>query len=260
MAAAHRVRALALKKTKLGETDLIVTFLARDGSQVRAVAKGARKPGSRIGGRVEPLSVVDMLLYPGRSLYTITEVELVSAHAPLREDLDRAMAAAVVADFLDKVSVEEQGEERLFGLAVATLDAMDRAEGDTLLALLTAFLLKGIAMHGYRPQFSACVGCGEPVGGPGSSAPLRFSLEYGGPLCGACEAEGAAGASGQVVRLSAGAWSALGALMSARMAELSGLEIPGDVLAESFAAMRAYVVYHVPARMKALAMYAAGVA
>lgn len=251
MATAHRVRALALKKTKLGETDLIVTFLAQDGSQVRAVAKGARKPGSRIGGRVEPLSVVDLLLHPGRSLYTITEVELVSAHAPLREDLDRAMAASVVADFLDKVSVEEQAEERLFGLAVATLDAMDGAEGDTLLALLTAFLLKGIAMHGYRPQFSACVACGEEA-----SAAGRFSIEHGGPVCGACES---AGANGQLVRLSVGARSALAALMHARMAEVGELAIPHDVLVEAFGMMRAYVVHHVPARLKALAMYAAGV-
>jgi len=251
MATAHRVRALALKKTKLGETDLIVTFLAQDGSQVRAVAKGARKPGSRIGGRVEPLSVVDLLLHPGRSLYTITEAELVSAHSPLREDLDRSMAASVVADFLDKVSVEEQAEERLFGLASATLDAMDHAAGDTLLGLLTAFLLKGIAMHGYRPQFSACVSCGEHA-----VVAARFSIEHGGPVCAACEN---AGARGQLVRLSDPARAALVALMHARMAEVGELSIPHDVLLEAFGMMRAYVGHHVPARLKALAMYAAGV-
>lgn len=249
MAAALYVRALALKKTKLGETDLIVTFLVQDGSQMRAVAKGARKPGSRLSGRVELFSVVDLLVHPGRTLFTISEAELVSAHAPLREDYDRFMAASVVADFLDKTSVEEQAEERLFGLAVATLDAMEAASADALFALVVAFLLKGVAMHGYRPQFLACAVCGR-------TTPLGkwFSLSAGGPLCPDCEGEYAV--SGRAP-LSPAARAALVALMGARMAEVGSLGILHPVLAEAFAFVRAYTTHHVPARLKALGLYAA---
>ncbi len=243
-----RVRGLALKKTKLGETDLIVTFLAADGSQVRAVAKGARKPGSRLGGRIEPLSVVDLLLHPGRTLFTITEVELVHAHAGIRTDLDRSLAASVVADFLDKISVEEQAEERLFGLAVATLGVMESADADGLLALVTAFLLKGIAMHGYRPQFSTCVQCGTPTSGEG-----RYSIEHGGPVCASCERS-----VERCCTLSHPADAALRALMAARMAEVPALGIDRRTLLDGFGFVRAYVVHHVPARLKALGMYAAG--
>ena len=44
----YRTRAIVLDKTKLGESDLILELLAENGSLVRAVAKGARKPGSRL--------------------------------------------------------------------------------------------------------------------------------------------------------------------------------------------------------------------
>jgi DNA repair protein RecO (recombination protein O) len=246
---AHRVRALALKKTKLGETDLIVTFLAADGCQARAVAKGARKPGSRLGGRVEPYTVVDLLLHTGRTLETISEAEIVAAHAAIRSDYDRAQAASVVADFLDKVSVECQTEDRLFGLATATLDALETAEGDTLLALVVAFLLKGMAMHGYRPQFDGCVECGAQAAGE-----TRFSLELGGPYCEGCGSQGP-----DVAYLSPHARNALVRLMAAKMSEVEGLALPREVLADAFGVMRAFVVYHVPARMKALALYAAEV-
>lgn len=248
----YRIRALSLKKTKLGESDLIVTLLAEDGCQVRAVAKGARKPGSRFGGRVEPFTVADFMLHTGRTLETITDVEIVVSHAPLREDYDRAQAASVVADFLDKATVECQTEERLFALAGATLDAMEPAEGDTLLALVVAFLLKGMAMHGYRPQFDACAECGEGVTG---EAP--FSLESGGPVCSGCTGDGA---GPDFAHLPEGARNALRALMGARMAEVGELGVPRPVLAEALAVVRAFVVYHVPARMKALAMYAGEVA
>ena len=36
----YDARAIVLRKTKLGESDLILALLAEDGSQIRAVAKG----------------------------------------------------------------------------------------------------------------------------------------------------------------------------------------------------------------------------
>ena len=53
MAKAYNERCIVLKHTKLGETDVIVTMLGGDGRQIRAVAKGLRKPGNRIGARLE---------------------------------------------------------------------------------------------------------------------------------------------------------------------------------------------------------------
>lgn len=245
----YRLKALSLKKTKLGESDLIITLLAEDGCQVRAVAKGARKPGSRFGGRVEPFTVADFLLHTGRNLETITDIEVVSTHAALREDYDRAQAASVVADFLDKASVQCQKEERLFGLADATLQAMETANDDGLLALVVAFLLKGMSMHGYRPQFGACASCGEPASGE-----QWFSLEFGGPVCDGCRGD-AAGTN--LVPLPEGVRNALSALMGARMSEVAALGVPRPVLLDALGLLRAFVVYHVPAKLKALGMYVA---
>ncbi len=64
----YRTKVLVLDKTKLKETDLILTMLDERGRQVRAVAKGARKPGGRLAARCELFCTVDMLLAHGRSL------------------------------------------------------------------------------------------------------------------------------------------------------------------------------------------------
>ena len=123
--ATYPTRALVLRKTKLGETDTILTLLASDGHQVRAVAKGLRKPGGRFGARLEPFAVVDLLLHTGRSLDIVTEVQTVATHALLREDFDRSAAASVVVDVLDKISVEGQPEPQLFALSTTALDVME---------------------------------------------------------------------------------------------------------------------------------------
>src|SRR5450830_710214 len=117
----YPMRALVLRKTKLGETDTILTLLSADGGMVRAVAKGLRKPGGRFGARLEPYAVCDLLLHTERSLEVVTEAQTVASHSGLREDLDRSAAAAVVADLLDKTAVEGQGEPLLFALATTAL-------------------------------------------------------------------------------------------------------------------------------------------
>lgn len=243
----YRTRVLALKKTKLGESDLIVTLLAENGCQVRAVAKGARKTSSKFGARLEPFSVCDVMLATGRTLEIVTDAETVVSNAVLREDYDRSSAGSVVADFLDKVSVECQTEERLFGLAVTTLDVMTTARVEDLLAIVVAFLVKGMAMHGYRPQFDACVSCGcaSPSGG-------RFSLDLGGPLCEAC-----CGDQADTVSADESTRSALRALLGARMADVPGLKVPRPVALSGLRLMRGFAAYHVPARLKALDLYCA---
>jgi DNA repair protein RecO (recombination protein O) len=127
------------------------------------------------------------------------------------------------------------------------VDAIENAGHEALLPLVVAFLVKGIAMHGYRPQFSACVICGGVAEGA-----TAFSLESAGPVCPACRTH-----APDTVLVSADAQALLSALLRARMAEVAGLDIAQPVLMEAFALARRLVVYHVPARLKALDLYGA---
>jgi len=235
----YPLRALVLRKTKLGETDLILTLLAADGRQVRAVAKGARKPRSRLGARVEPFTVLDVLLHTGRNLEILAEAETLSTHDALRADYDRTMAASVVVDVLDKVSVEGQAEPQLFDMALVTLDVMDVAAVESLDLLVAAFLLKALAMHGYRPSLDACASCGGEV-----SARPRFSVESGGVVCDAC--------GGAAMVVSDDACALLRPLLRGRMSEVAGPQGGPAVPREVPRGVAACPRLHVPARLRAL--------
>ena len=238
----YPLRALVLRKTKLGEADTIVTLLAADGRQVRAVAKGVRRTRSKIGSRVEPYAVVDLLLATGRNLEVIQEVETVATHEAIRSDYDRTAAASVVADLLDKVSVEGQIDPKTFPLALTTLDVMETAEPGDLRALVLAFLVKALAMQGYRPTLDSCARCACEA-----SDARFFSAQAGGVLCDDCGrvADG-------VMPLSCDARLAISALLGARMAEVAKLGIPRPVADEVLRVLGVFAGYHIPARLRAL--------
>lgn len=244
---AYPLRALVLRKTKLGETDLILTLLSADGRQVRAVAKGARKPKNRLGARTEPYTVVDLLLHSGRSLEIVAEAETVRSHDGLRSDYDRATAAAVVADVLDKTAIEGQTEPQLFDMALVTLDVMETGPVESLPLLVLAFVLKSLAMLGYRPTFDTCAACS---GGLGDR--MRFSAASGGFVCDGCGGPDS-------IHVTAGARDLMRALMRARMSEVIEIEaLPADA-AEALRVARGYLTFHIASRFKALDSYVASV-
>ncbi|MEI3230765.1 MAG: DNA repair protein RecO [Gordonibacter pamelaeae] len=163
--ATYTARAIVLRKTKLGESDLIVTLLAQDGSQVRAVAKGARKPSSPFAARLELYSSVDLLCSEGRSLDIVKEARIASSNERLRRDLEHAACAAPMAELLDRVTQEGLANPRLFALTEAALDALDGALAPQAPAVCAAHLLKALAFSGLRPSLSSCAVCGADVPG-----------------------------------------------------------------------------------------------
>ena len=103
----YRTKVLVLDKTKLKETDLILTMLDERGRQVRAVAKGARKPGGRLAARCELFCTVDMLLAHGRSLDVVSQAELMEAPLGATPDYETTCAASAIAEVARVCSFED---------------------------------------------------------------------------------------------------------------------------------------------------------
>jgi DNA repair protein RecO (recombination protein O) len=173
----YRDEGVVLRTIRLGEADRIVTFLTRGRGKVRAVAKGVRKTKSRFGGRLEPLGHVALLLYEGRELDVVTQVEALEHFRSVREDLDRLTKAHALLEAADQVAQERQANVRLYQMLVGALRAL--AAHDSPL-LVPAFFLKVLASEGAHPVLDGCAACGAP--GPTTA----FELHEGGVLCGAC--------------------------------------------------------------------------
>jgi DNA repair protein RecO (recombination protein O) len=197
---------LVLKKTKLGETDLIITGFSQEGRQVRAVAKGARRPGSKLGVHLELYSVARVLLHRGRSLDIIVEASGMCSNEDCRGDVLHSAAAATVVELLDKVSAEGDTEARLFPLACEALRCVGAVPDEGVSLIAATAILKTAAQLGFRPSLKTCVACGAPVAAergeeladeaPGTTsgeregrAQLAFSNSLGGVLCVDCVAE-----------------------------------------------------------------------
>src|SRR5664280_1838466 len=122
----EKARAIVLASRPLGEADRIVGLFSQELGRLDAVVKGVRRTKSRWGGRLEPFNVCDLVLYRGRSLFTVTSAQFVVAFERLRTDLEAMAAASVVCEAAAALFPEEQPQERVFNLLCHALAEIDK--------------------------------------------------------------------------------------------------------------------------------------
>ena len=59
---------IVLRGYPFGESHRVVVLVSPNHGKLRTVAKGVRKTKSRFGGRLEPFTHVDLVLYEGKNL------------------------------------------------------------------------------------------------------------------------------------------------------------------------------------------------
>lgn len=160
----YRTKALVLKKTKLGETDLIITMIDEEGVQRRGVAKGSRKPGGFLTARLQLFMLVELQLSEGRTLDIITDARVLESHEACHQDIEHNAAAAVPLEFIEKATAHHNSEPLFFEMALATLDHIGKATGSAPAMISLACLLKLCAALGVRPDADELVAVDQALG------------------------------------------------------------------------------------------------
>ena len=185
MGRTYRTEAVVLRSFRLGEADRVLHAYTADRGRVGAVAKGVRRTKSRFGGRLEPLSHVELMLHEGSGeLQTVTGADLRASHHASREDPYRLAAGLIGAEAMLRLFPEQEANERAFTALTRFLDLLDgveaRASEPALDPLVLSFQLKLLWLSGYMPHLESCVECGAVEG------IARYLPAAGGAACADC--------------------------------------------------------------------------
>ena len=125
--ALYRSKGIVLRSIRYGEADRILDLYTLDSGLVSGIAKGIRRTKSRFGGRLEPLSCVDFIAYHGRTLDTITQVEVLKSFHGVREDLRRFEVAGELVKVVRAFSGGDEADRRVFNLLYRSLEALEES-------------------------------------------------------------------------------------------------------------------------------------
>ncbi|MBE8997881.1 DNA repair protein RecO [Nostoc sp. LEGE 12447] len=188
MSRTYKATGINLKTQVLGESDKIVTILTPEFGLIRAVAPGARKHNSSLGGRSGMFVVNELLIAKGRSLDKITQAQTLKTYPGLAKDLGKLAASQYLAEIVLSQALSEQPQEELYELFnehLHRLEALSSTNAFGVLAHLAHGVFHLLALAGVTPQVQVCCLSGRSLK-PDFTDPnwqIGFSVPTGGTIC-----------------------------------------------------------------------------
>lgn len=180
-----KTEAIVLRSIRYGEADRILHMYSQSLGRIGAIAKGARKPKSRFGGRLEPFFRLDLMLHEGRSdLMTVTSAATVDGYPRLRSSGPALTAGARACDAVLRLLDAAEPNPPAYNLLCRYLALLDDSTASRAAGLETAlsFRVKLALVAGFSPELASCARCGE------AERLVGFSGAAGGTVCDGCEA------------------------------------------------------------------------
>jgi len=176
--------AINLKSYNLSESDKIIVMYSKDKGLIRGVAKGVKKPKSKLGARMDLLVANTLMLHKGKNLDTICQAEVLNTFHKTRQDIDKIFYSMYVTEVVNNFGLEEDpGAETIYNLLYKTLNAISSSQSKVeILLSVIKFQLKMMTESGFSIEFDRCLHCGETVG----EETMYFVPNLGGIVCKHC--------------------------------------------------------------------------
>ncbi len=180
--------AIVLQTYPLKESDLIVSFLARDAGKLRGVAKRARRPKSSFGSGLERLSQVKMAYFQreNRELVNLDSCDLVHSQFALSSDYFASVSLDYMAEVSEQLLPAAETNEKYFRLLTAVLEHLRAGEPGAVWRAVTYFSVWAVKLAGLLPELHACLECGGWLDDPESPRKAYFQRHRSGLLCAHC--------------------------------------------------------------------------
>ncbi len=173
-----KTEGIVIRTRDYGESHKVVVLFTAERGKLPVLARGAKKPRSRLGAVTQLFTRGQYLCFLGSGMGTLSQGELISSHHGLRSDLLLTATAAYLVELLDRMTEEKDPSPALYRLLSSTLDQLEGGTDPEILSRI--FELKVLEAAGYRPVLDKCAISGS------RDRPVRFSVRQGGFLCSDC--------------------------------------------------------------------------
>jgi DNA repair protein RecO (recombination protein O) len=178
------IDAINLKSYNLSESDKIIIMYSKEKGLIKGVAKGCKKPKSKLGARMDLLVANKLMLYKGKNMDTICEAKILNTFKNTRQDMNKLFYSMYIAEIVHNFGVEEDPcSKEIYGLLYQALEKTSSANNQKeLLLAVIKFQLKIMQIAGFGVELDTCLCCREQI----LDKNMYFSAKMGGIICEEC--------------------------------------------------------------------------
>lgn len=164
------------------ESSKIITCYTPDYGKISLIAKGARRPKSRIGGSLDLLQHVALVYYQKdtRELQTLSQVDVISSFQSFQSNLRMLSFGLAILELINKLELSKNPNPKLFYYSVEALKGLEEAIEPEL--IFYQFIWRWLESTGLHPKLRRCLSCKQFP----STKFVIFSISEGGYYCQNC--------------------------------------------------------------------------
>ena len=176
--------AINLRSYDLSDADKIIVMYSREKGIIRSVAKGVKRPKSKLGARMDSLIANTLQFTKGRNLDTVCQAHTINSFKKIREDILKLTCSSYISEIVANFGLEDDPSSvETYNLLYSALSGISEAETkkDILISVIK-FQLKMMLISGIIPELDTCLICGKRI----LDEPMFFSKERCGVICQEC--------------------------------------------------------------------------
>ncbi|MEW9049591.1 MAG: DNA repair protein RecO [Neobacillus sp.] len=174
----QKCEGIVIRSTDYGETNKIVTLYTREWGKIGVMARGAKKPNSRLSSITQLFTHGYFLVQRGSGLGTVQQGETITSLRSIGEDIFLTAYASYIVELTDKCTEEKKPNPFHFELLFQTLNYLN--EGYDPDVMMNIYEMKMLNVMGLYPVLNQCSVCGSTDGH------FSFSIREGGFICHRC--------------------------------------------------------------------------
>lgn len=173
-----KIEGIVLKTRPYGESNKIVILMTEEAGKIAVMARGAKKPSSRLAGVSQPFTHGHFLVQKGKGMGTLQQGEAISSMRHIQSDILVTAYASYIVEMVDRLVENDQPQPGVYRMLLQALQAIEDDYDPQAIALFVQWKL--LPFTGVQPTLSHCACCSAVDG------EFAFSFSQGGFLCHRC--------------------------------------------------------------------------
>ncbi len=177
-----KTRGIVLRTHSFKESSLFCSIFTEKFGKLRLIAKGARRPKSKICGTLEPFTLSEVIFYKreSRDVYTLSDAVIIENFQNIRSSQLKFTACEAICELIDKTTVLEEPNRQLFLETIEFFERISMTDDKIAGYWSLLMLFKLLKFAGLQPHLEDCVRCHSPIF---DKSIINFSISAGGLVC-----------------------------------------------------------------------------
>ncbi|AQQ52971.1 DNA repair protein RecO [Planococcus lenghuensis] len=173
-----QLEGIVIRTRPYGETNKIVTLFTREAGKITCMARGAKKPASRLASVTQPFTHGTYSVYKGKGMGTLQNGDRLESFRHMREDILATAYVSYITELIDRLTEQDEPQPIIYEILYQALRAIEEEYDPEAIALFVEWKMLPVA--GLTPTLHQCANCGETEG------EFAFSFQELGFLCHRC--------------------------------------------------------------------------